>query len=247
MSAAELRRTLTGLSVSGDDLRLRNQLLELLERNADEMSQEDMVTAINNLIYLANRHGVRGSVVLACSECVNDALRRHGFRFTFASIQNESAQQVLENIVPRNPRDLSNFIQRRMTALNLGNYRNIPRELVGPEDERSLGLFLALAEHGTEVQKEFIQSVVNFSRTSSGEVHLLNPDNPHLFWRFFSDDPTDNMLTFHSRMLREASEEVSSELQREEAYFRALTRHYGNNQQARSMIDQLQVKKCLFR
>jgi hypothetical protein len=246
MSPVELRRTLSGLSLQGDDLRLRNQLLELLERNADEMAQEDMVTAINNLIYLANRHGVRGSVVLACSECVSDALRRHGFRFTLASVQNESAQQVLENVVPRNPRDLSNFINRRMTAMNLGNYRNAPRELIGPEEERALGLFLGLAEHGTEVQKEFVAAVVDFSRVGSNDVRLLNPDNPHIFWRFFDQNPSDEKLRFHARMLREAAQE-SNVAGREDAYYRSLSRHYQNNDEALRMIDELRLKKCLFR
>lgn len=245
MTSTQLRQVLGSLAVSGDDLRMRNQLMEMLDRSADELSQEDMVSAINSLIYLANRHGIRGSVVLACSECVNESLRRHGFRFTFAAVQNESVQNVLENVVPRSPRDLSNFIQRRMNDMGLGSYRSVPRELISPEEERSLGVFLALAEHGTEAQKDFVQSVLDFSRLPSGEVRLFNPENPHLFWRMFSEDRQDDFLSFYSKVLKEATQ--NDQANKEEAFFAALARQNQDDPVSLRMVDELRAKNCLFR
>ncbi len=247
LSAAELKEILQGLAVTGDDLRLKNELIAMLEKNSDEVTREDLVTTINNLIYLANRHGIRSSVVLACSECVNESLKRHGFKFTFSTLRNQSAQEVLENVLPRSPKDLSNYISRKMTSMKLGNYRNIPRELVAPEEERILGLFLALAEHGTVKQKEFVQSILEISKLPSGEVRLLNPENPHTFWKMFSEDMTDDFMDSYSRLLREAAEESQGEVSKEEAFFRVLARQHQDDPASLEYVQMLRSKKCLFK
>lgn len=243
----ELRQILRTLNVSGDDLRLKNQLVDLLEKSADDLGTDDVVTAVNNLIYLANRHGVRGSVVLACSQCVSDSLSRHGFKFTFATIQDSTTANILNSTLPRQPRDLSNFISSKMQQMGLGSYRNVPRELVGLEEERSLGLFLALAESGSAQHKQLVEAVIDVSRRPDGTVNLLDTQNPHKLWSLFSNDMSEDMMANWTRLLKEVAEEGKSETSKKEAFFSVLTKQAGDDPVLLEHKNMLRSKNCFFR
>lgn len=243
----ELRQILIGLNVSGDDLRLKNQLVELLEKTSDDLSTEDVVTAINNLIYLANRHGVRGSVVLACSQCVSDSLTRHGFKFTFATIQDSTTANILDKMLPRNPRDLSNFISAKMKKMGLGSYRNVPKEIVALEEERSLGLFLALAESGSKEHKQLVEAVIDVSRRPDGTVNLLDTQNPHKLWSLFSNDMDENMMANWTKLLKDVAEEGKSEISKKEAFFAVLTKQAGDDPVLLEHKNMLRSKNCFFK
>lgn len=247
VSKDELRQILKNLNVTGDDLRLKNQLVDLLEKSSDELGTEDVVTAVNNLIYLANRHGVRGSVVLACSQCVSDSLSRHGFKFTFATIQDATTASILNDILPRQPRDLSNFISSRMQKMGLGNYRNVPKELVGLEEERSLGLFLALAESGSAQHKQLVEAIIDVSRRPNGTVNLLDTQNPHKLWSLFSNDMSEDMMANWSRLLKDVAEEGKTEVSKKEAFFNVLTKQAGDDPVLLEHKNMLRSKNCFFR
>jgi len=247
MSGAELKSVLETLSVSGDDAVMRNQLLELLNRNAEELSGEDIATAINSLIYLADGRGVRGFVARSCSSCVDQTLVNRGIVYTFASVQDETTNRILETVVPRGQRELTTFIQRRMSSMNLGNFNRVPRELIPAEDQRALGLFLAMAEHGTATQKEFVQAVLEFSKRSNGQVNLLDAENPHTFWRLFIEDKDSDFLSFYSQLLREAASEEPNLAARQDAFYRVFSRVHEDNPVALRQIDELKTKGCLFR
>ena len=98
--------------------------------------------AINNIIYLANRHG--RSVIITCADCVNTNLANAGFKFTVETIKNSSASKLLNDVIPRNPAQLNTFISGRMKRLGMGDYSKVTPDLVAPEDEKSLALFLGL-------------------------------------------------------------------------------------------------------
>jgi hypothetical protein len=247
ISGEELKSVLESLSVTGDDAVMRNQLLELLNRSGDELSSEDVATAINSLIYLADSRGVRGFVARSCSTCVDQTLVNRGIVYTFATVQDETTNNVLETVVPRGQRELTTFIQRRMSNMNIGNFNRVPRELIPAEDQRALGLFLAMAEHGTPTQKEFVQAVLEFSKKSNGQVSLLDVENPHTFWRLFIEDKDSDFLSFYAQLLREAASEEPDFAAREDAFYRVFTRVHEDNPVALRQIDELKTKGCLFR
>lgn len=252
LSKSELRRIISELNVSGDDLRIRNELEKLLEKSTNDLAKEDVVTAINNLIYLANRHGLRGSVVLACSECVSDTLSRNGFRFTFATIKNQRVAEIVSSVLPRKPRQVSNFIDQRMKRLNLGSYKNVPKEIVAPEEERSLGVFLALAESGDQVHKDLVEAVLEVSKRPNGKVNLLDRQNPHKLWKLFDPDQNGETLSVAemqnwTRLLKEVAEEGKSEVSKEEAFYRVLTREAGDDPVLIEYKNMLRSKNCFFK
>lgn len=246
-----LMRIIAGLSDSGPDRQIKVSLLRVLNKESDDLAKKDVVDAINNLIYLANRHGVRGSVVLACSECVNNALFSHGFKFTLEEVSQSSIRQLLEsNIIPREPRALSRYISDKMSRLGFGSFNRASAELVAPEEEKALAIFLALAEKGSpasSAQRELIESVIEFSKSPAGEVKLLDPENPHKFWKLFDDNEnTDTVLKGYADVLKEAAEEGKSSASKREAFYTVLQRNAGDDPEATERVNAIRLKNCFF-
>lgn len=246
-----LMEIINGLSDSADDRVIKRNLMKLLAKDSDDVSKKDVVDAVNNLIYLANRHGVRGSMVLACSECVNNALFTHGFKFTLEEVSQSSVRQLLEsNVIPRDPRGLSRFISDKMNRLGYGSFNKASSNLVAPEEEKALAIFLALAEKGspaTKAQRDFIDSVVAVSTTPGGDVKLLNPENPHKFWKLFDDNEnTDSVLAGYSSLLKETAEEGKTTASKKDAFYNVLQRNAGNDPEATERVNAIRLKNCFF-
>lgn len=239
-------------SSTSADRRIKASLLSVMQKDADELSKNDVVEAVNNLIFLANRHGVRGSLVIACSQCVGSALAPHGFKFTFEEVTRSSVRQLLEsNVIPREPRALSQFISNKMSRLNLGSFSRSSADLVAPEEEKALAIFLALADKGspaTQAQREFIDSVIEFSKTPGGDVKLLNPDNPHKFWTLFDNSKyTDNVLAGYASILKETAEESKGTVNRQKAFYDVVQRNAGDTAEATERVNALRLKNCFFK
>ncbi|MCF8059977.1 MAG: hypothetical protein K9K67_11820 [Bacteriovoracaceae bacterium] len=250
-SGEALLTIIKGLENTPADRRVKANLLKVLDKNADELKKADIVDAVNDLIFLANRHGVRGSLVLACSECVNNALFSHGFRFTLEEVTQSSVRQLLEsNVIPREPRALSQFISNKMTRLGMGSFNRASADLVAPEEEKALAIFLALADKGspaTAAQREFIDSVVAVSTVPGGEVKLLNPENPHKFWKLFDDsENTDNVLAGYATILKETAEEAKTSVNKKEAFYDVLQRSAGDSEEATLSVNAIRMKNCFF-
>jgi hypothetical protein len=246
-----LLNIIKGLENTTADRRVKASLLKVLNKNSEELKKSDIVEAVNNLIFLANRHGVRGSLVLACSECVNNALFSHGFRFTLEEVTQSSVRQLLEsNIIPREPRALSQFLSNKMSRLGFGSFNRASADLVAPEEEKALAIFLALADKGspaTTAQRDFINSVVSMSTNPSGEVKLLDPENPHKFWKLFDDsENTDNVLAGYATILKETAEEAKTKVNKKEAFYDVLQRNAGDSPEATERVNSIRIKNCFF-
>ncbi len=246
-----LLNIIKGLENTTADRRVKASLLKVLNKNSDELKKSDIVEAVNNLIFLANRHGVRGSLVLACSECVNNALFSHGFRFTLEEVTQSSVRQLLEsNVIPREPRALSQFLSNKMSRLGFGSFNRASADLVAPEEEKALAIFLALADKGspaTTAQRDFINSVISMSTNPSGEVKLLDPENPHKFWKLFDDsENTDNVLAGYATILKETAEEAKTKVNKKEAFYDVLQRNAGDSPEATERVNSIRIKNCFF-
>lgn len=247
-SPNQLQSIIRNLNVTDpSDIRVKAELEQLLNRPIDQVSRQDMVTAINNLIYMANRHGSGDALVMACSSCVSSNLSRNGFRFTLQSVDNANAQYVLSNILPSNPQALRSYIGTRMRAMNLGDYSRVPVNLVSPEEERTLALFLGLADHGSAKQRELIDAVLQISRTPDGEIILLNQRNPHRLWALLADDLDDVMMDNWIRTLRQVADDAPNDVHKKDAFFAYLHRQYGDNVVSREEINMLRAQRCFFR
>ncbi|MDC1175476.1 hypothetical protein OAT67_08760 [Bacteriovoracaceae bacterium] len=249
-SKSKLVEILKSIKGNKRDTLYQKKLLQLLNKNSDNVTKEELVDSVNSLIYLANRYGVKNATILACADCVSETLGRHGFKFTFEEMTDTSTKQLLESYVPRKPDQLNYFITKKMKELELGDYSRVSRKLVRPSQERTLALFLALAEESSPAsskQRELINAILEFSKDSKGKVQLISKDNQHILYGLVDDDSmTDAIRTEWIRVLEEASNDPSA-ASKKEAFFKVLRRDAGDSTELNDYVNSLELKKCFFR
>jgi hypothetical protein len=241
----ELQGILRSLGGSPQDIKVRKNLESLL--NKTNPSKKDVVSAVNSLIYLANRHGHRGSTVLACAQCVSDVLSKNGFKFTLEEINNTAAKKVLDRTLPRKPRDLTNFINTKISKHKFGSLSNVDPRMLRPEEERALGLFLGLADAGSKKQKQLIDAIRDFSTDANGSTQLVDSRNPHTFWKLFSEDMDDDVVEGWTKIIKEATENANGKTDKQDAFYTALKKRAGDDQYMNEQLEFLKKKNCFFK
>ncbi|MBK26211.1 MAG: hypothetical protein CME70_19590 [Halobacteriovorax sp.] len=239
-SKRQLARALQGLPSKGKDGRIVRELKVLLNKKEADLTKGDFVDAVNNLIYLANRYGLKSTSVLACAQCVSDSLAKSGFKFTMELVENKQSQKVLTSVLPQNPRDLRNYISKEMKGFG-GSGKDFDK-LVGAEEERALALFLGLNKYGSKSQKAFIEAV---KEVSGGK--LVDSKNPHKLWKLFADDASSAELEGWTKLLKEVNAEAkASKISKKDAFYKVLTKKAGDDANMTSRIDTLKAKRCFF-
>jgi predicted Zn-ribbon and HTH transcriptional regulator len=241
LSKKELTDVLSKLPVTGPDANVRKELQVLLDKSEGEIKKEDLVKVVNHMIYLANRHGK--SVIITCAECVNESLAKNGFKFTVESIKNSSSLQVLNNVIPKNANELNTFISGRMRRMGMGDYSKVTPDQVSPSEERSLALFLGLAENGSAEQKALIGSIRKLS-TSAGKTNVLNTK----FWKIVADDMSPEVMGGWSKTLDAVAARAEKDgVSTEEAFYRTLKEKAQNDQALMKQYETLKAKRCFFK
>lgn len=245
LTNAELKQALSKLPVTGNDAVIRKELQVLLDKSSGEISKDDVVRVVNNIIYLANRHGK--SVIITCAECVNDNLAKNGFKFTVENIKNSSSLKVMNEILPKNPAELNTFISGRMRRLGMGDYSKVTPDLVSATDEKSLALFLGLAENGSADQKALIASIKRLS-TKNGKTNIIDPKNPQKFWKVVADDMSAQDMNGWTKTLNEVAARSEKEnIATEEAFYRTLKDKASGDQNLMKQYETLKARRCFFK
>lgn len=244
---AQLKEILNGLGGTQQDLKVKQSLIKLLDKPESQIKKQDVVTAINSLIFLANRHGSTGSTMLACAQCVSDVLSKNGFKFTLEEINNTTARRVLDQTLPKQPRQLTNYINTKMAKFNFGDLSRVSPRLLRPEEEKSLGLFLGLAEAGNKKQKALIEAVRDFSTDQNGVTNLIDSRNPHTFWKLFSEDMDDETVEGWTKILKEANSNADGQTNKKDAFYTALKKRAGDDEYMNDQLEFLKKKNCFFR
>lgn len=245
LTKEELKSVLSKLPVTGPDASVRKELQILLDKSEGQISKADVVKAINNIIYLANRHGK--SVIITCAECVNENLAKNGFKFTVENIKNSSSIKVLNEVLPKNPAQLNTFISSRMRRLGMGDYSKVTPDQVSPSEEKSLALFLGLAENGSADQKALIASIKNLS-TRNGKTNILDPKNPQKFWKVVADDMSAKDMSGWTKTLNEVADRSKKDgVPAEEAFYRTLKEKAQGNEYLMKQYETLKAKRCFFK
>jgi predicted Zn-ribbon and HTH transcriptional regulator len=240
-SKQELTDVISKLPVTGPDANVRKELQILLDKPESEIKKEDVVKAINHMIYLANRHGK--SVIITCSECVNDSLAKNGFKFSVESIKNSSSVKVLTEVIPKNANELNTFISGRMRRLGMGDYSKVTPDQVSPSEERSLALFLGLAESGSADQKALISSIKKLS-TRSGKTNVLSTK----LWKIVADDMSPEMMSGWGQTLDAVAARAQKDgVGAEEAFYRTLKDKAENDEALMKQFETLKAKRCFFK
>jgi hypothetical protein len=246
MTKADLTKILAALPpATGKDAAARKELEALLQKDASQVKKADLVNAINNLIYVANRYGT--SVIITCAECVNENLARDGFKFTAGALKDAKSNQILSEVIPKNPAQLNTFISSRMKKLGMGDYSKVTTTSVLPEDEKSLALFLGLAENGSTEQKALVDSIKKLS-TKNGKTNIIDPKNPHKFWKILADDMSPEDMAGWTKTLNEvAARAEKDKVTAEEAFYRTLKDKAEGNDYLMKQYEILKAKKCFFK
>jgi hypothetical protein len=245
-TASTLKRHVSKIPATGKDIQYKKNLMRLLNKSEKNMSEEDLVKAVNSLIYLSNRYGSKSATVLACSACVSDKLSSLGFKFTLEVMNDKRSKQVLTKMLPNKPRSLTNFINSKMTKHKIGSLSK-SGDLVLPEEERALGLFLGLKEIGSKEQKKLIASIENISKADDGSVNILNPKNPHKLWKLFSEDISESDMSGWSKLLDEVASKSSGKVNKKEAFFEVLDARAAKNPDFQDRVQILKNKNCFFK
>jgi hypothetical protein len=240
----QLAKALNGLPSKGKDGRIVRELKVLLNKKGGELTKGDFVDAVNNLIYLANRYGLKSSSVLACAQCVSENLSKNGFKFTMELVENAQSKRVLTSVLPQDPASLSKYVSTEMKRFG-GTGRDFDK-LVSSEEERALALFLGLEKYGSKAQKDFINAVKEISTGSKG-IKLVDQSNPHKLWKLFADDASQAELEGWTTLLKEVSQEAKkSKISKKDAFYKLLTKKAGDDANMTSRIDTLKAKRCFF-
>jgi predicted Zn-ribbon and HTH transcriptional regulator len=245
LTRQEFSDILSKLPVSGEDASMRKELQILLDKPESEIKKEDIVKAINNIIYLANRHGK--SVVITCAECVSESLTKNGFKFTVENIQSATSVKLLNDIIPNNPKDLQVFISSRVKRLGFGDYSKVTPDVVSPAEEKTLALFLALADSGSSEYKTMIAAIKKVS-TKNGKTNLFDPTDPNKLWKVVSSDLSTAELKQMEKVLFEVDRLTNKEnLKVEEAFNRVLRKKAEKSEELLAKYKSLKAKRCFFK
>lgn len=245
LTREEFQKLLSNLPVTGTDANIRMGLQKLLDTPEAQIEKKDVIGVINNIIYLANRHGK--SFIITCSDCMNESLAKEGFKFTVETVKNVKSVELLTNVIPSNPTELNKFVGARMRKLGMGDYSKVTPDLVAPTEEKSLALFLALAESGSKEQKDFIDAVKRVS-TTNGKVNIIDPKNPHKFWREIADEMSPETMKGWTSTLNEVAEKRAKEgLSAEDAFYKVLKEKADANPELKKQYEALKAKRCFFK
>ncbi len=245
LTQKEFAEVLSKIPATGEDATLRKKLQVLLDKSDADIKKEDVVEAVNSILYLANRYGK--SVVVTCADCVSDSLTKNGFKFTVENIKNAGSVKLLSDVIPSNPKDLNLFIKSKAKRLGFGDYSQASPQFIPASEEKSLALFLALAESGSAVHKEFAGMIKKLS-TSNNKTNLFNSRNPNKLWKIVTSDVSDEHIVRMTALLKEVDTvAVKENMKIEDAFYQVLKKRSEGSDELFQKFKNIKTKRCFFK
>jgi hypothetical protein len=131
--------------------------------------------------------------------------------------------------------------------MGLGDYSKVTPGQVSPSEEKSLALFLGLAENGSATQKALIASIKRLS-TRNGKTNLLDPKNPQKFWKVVADEMSPQDMNGWTKTLNEVAARAEKDgIETEEAFYRTLKDKAEGNEYLTKQYEALKAKRCFFK
>jgi len=241
----ELMNLINRLPVTPEDAAVRKELQILLDKNVDEFKKDDVVKAINNIIYLANRHGK--SILISCADCVNDNLAKNGFTFSVENLKNSSIKKLLNDVIPNSPKDLQVFISSKMRRQRLGDYSKVTPEIISAYEEKAFALFLALAESGNQETKALIATIKKVS-TKDGTTGFFDPVSRNKFWKVAVKDMSSKEIEQWTKALEKVGVRANKEkILPEQAFYRILREKSEGSESLLAKYRAIKSKRCFFK
>lgn len=244
LTKQQLKDAIAQLAIKNDpaDATMRKALQVLLDSDVEKIQKADLVNAVNNLISLADRYGK--SVMFTCSKCVSASEAKHGLKLSVNEVADSSVKQLLEKDVPKTPVQLNKYITTLMAKLKMGKYgSNVTPATVAPDEEKLLAIFLGLADKGSPAQKSLAMAIKNLNP----QQQLIDPKNPHKFWKIMAEDMPDSMKKQFEETLIEVRKRVDSDkVSIEEAWNRTIKDQVKGDPSATKIYEELKLKRCYF-
>lgn len=248
LSGGVLYQRMAALKVEGNrDAKIQKQMLSLLSRDDSRLSQKELGTLFNQMIYLSNRYGTAASAVLVCSQCVDTQLARAGVNFALGSITHPSNKKALE-LIPNRPSDLKRYLGQKFKGAGLGDYSRVSSKFVKPEEERSLALFLAMRNSSDEASRDLYAQIIKLSTNrATKKVELFNSNDTHKLWKIFSDDPNSEEKRSWTSLLKEVESQRGEGESLESAFYGVLERRAQRDHSLSDELEILKEKNCYFK
>lgn len=242
LTQKEFAEVLSKIPATGEDATIRKKLQLLLDKSDANIKKEDVVEAVNSILYLANRYGK--SVVVTCADCVSDSLTKNGFKFTVENIKNAGSAKLLADVIPSNPKDLNSFIRSKSKRLGFGDYSKVSAQFITASEEKSLALFLALAESGSVAHKDFAAIIKKLSKDN-----LFNPRDPNKLWKIVTSDVSDEHIVRMTSLLNEVDAVLAKEknMKIEEAFYQVLKKRSEASGELFQKFKNIKAKRCFFK
>lgn len=248
LSGGVLYQRMAALKVEGNrDSQIQKQMLKLLASDDSKLSQKQMGSLFNQMIYLSNRYGSSAGAVLVCSQCVDTELARSGIHFALGAIVEPSNKKVL-SLVPNRPSDLKRYLARELKGAGLGDYSKVSSKFVKPEEERSLALFLAMRNSSDQASRDLYTQIIKLSTDKkSGKANLFNSVDTHKLWKIFSDDPNSAEKKSWVSLLKEVESNRAEGESLESAFYGVLEKRASKDESLADELEVLKEKNCYFR
>ena len=225
-----------------EEINMNRGLQGLLESDVKSLKKDQIVSAINSLIYIANKHG-KSSYVIACADCVNSNLSKAGFKFTLEAISDSTTAALLVKELPSDPKKLQTFIRNGGMKLKMGDFGK-SGSMVLPEEEKALGAFVALGTKGSKEQQELVKSII-----AASNGNLFDSANPHKFWKVLSDDMTADEMAGWTSTMKQVADRMKADksLKTEDAFYAVLKAKAGDDPGLNAQLRTLQAKRCFVK
>ncbi len=245
--AEQLKIILQNLDTSGKgDLAKKRKINKILKMPHHKITNNELRDLFNDLIFLSDRYGHFQATALACSQCVSNSLYSRGFKYTLELLDDSSSIKIMKHHLPKSPKRMKKYIAREMSKAKLGNFSRASVGQVGREEEKALGLFLAMAKHGSSKKKAFANAVKEISRDPSGKIKLIDPENPHKLWKIFSSKLTDKQLDSWTDILKETVSKSKGMQSKKAAFYSVLEAKASGHAGMKKRIEVLKKNKCYF-
>ena len=245
MNEKELKFILSSSKNFKQDFKIKNELKTLIEKKAADITKDELMAAINNIIYLSHRYSEKN--IINYSDCTNESDSIYGLKYSVVEIKNTRILKMLQEVIPNNPKDLNQFITLKMKKFKMGSLPKPNSPQLFAFEVKSLALFLALAEFGTNEQKEFVAAVRKLS-SSQGRTQLFDNKNPHKFWKVFSGDVSEADVKSWTATIEDTTTKIlSKKISPEEAFYKVLKEKAQNNSFLLRQLETLKSKRCFFK
>lgn len=201
-------------------------MMKAFNKDVKDVKAQELTEAINNLVYLSQRYGLRKQAILACAPCVNKELSDAGFSFTLTKLKDQNSKRIFKEMSRKgkNPEQTAKYLTTAVNAQKVGKFAKVK-----PHEEEALMYFLMIPEHGTTAQKRLYEAMKKVSKTKSGEVDIFDANNGHSFYNIFSDSMSDNELELWADLLDDTAKLMNDEnMETMEAFYSVLQRRADN-------------------